>query len=337
MCPARFGAEPGQSDGGGFAGTLGKQIYLTAGHLGRLFCRCTGRWYCDFVDGTTSGGRCLVAGQSAQRHAFSIVGYRQILCRCDGEECRTPLQGVPDRAGLWPLGQYRAEGRLGSKFARALVSEIIGAGATFGVKRQVVLIQQECDQGCRDLRQKIQMNADHDPAFARQENGKSVKLEMEEFRGQPQQYPPTIDDIAGGVTIDYVAYGGPLAAVRRKLSFGGGDIEARTVLAALGLLAVLAAESRGHDLRSRCLLVPKEGKALALKVVQRDGMTENLAIDLNGAIALFNAAVAALPQTLSFRVRPGEPLAMLTPSPKLAALVQRSRELAATGADVEEE
>ena len=108
-------------------------------------------------------------------------------------------------------------------------------------------------------------------------------------------------------------------------------------MAALGILAVIAAESRGHDLRSRCLLVPKEGKALTLQVVQRDGKADDLSLDLEGAIKLFNAAVGALPEPLRFSNAPGEPLATLIPSPKLVALVQRSRELAATGAEVEEE
>lgn len=76
---------------------------------------------------------------------------------------------------------------------------------------------------------------------------------------------------------------------------------------------------------------------MALQVIQRDGKTEDLEIDLDGAIPLFNAAVAKLPENLRFLKAPGDSLVTLTPSPKLAALVQRSRELAATGADVEEE
>jgi len=150
--------------------------------------------------------------------------------------------------------------------------------------------------------------------------------------------PPTIDDIAGGVTIDYASHTVVLSlAALRKLSFGGGEVEARTVLAALAMLAVLAAEDRGHDLRSRCLLVPKKDEALRLEAVRRDGTTQPLSIDLKGAIALFNAAVAALPKPLQFTKDKGEPLATLTPSPKLADLVRKSRELAATGAEIEGE
>ena len=76
---------------------------------------------------------------------------------------------------------------------------------------------------------------------------------------------------------------------------------------------------------------------MTLQIVQRDGTTKSLTLNLEEAIALFKAAVTALPKDLRFSNEPGEPLATLIPSPKLAALVQRSRELAATGADVEEE
>ena len=108
------------------------------------------------------------------------------------------------------------------------------------------------------------------------------------------------------------------------------------VLAALGLLAVLASESRGHDLRSRCLLVPKKGCALSLEAVGRDGETTSLELDLAAAIKLYNDAVAALPRDVKFEKAAGEPLAELTPSPKLADLVTRSRALAAAEADVAE-
>ena len=76
---------------------------------------------------------------------------------------------------------------------------------------------------------------------------------------------------------------------------------------------------------------------MKLQAVRRDGTTETLHLDLEGAVALFNTAVAALPKDLGFSAKPGEPLATLVPSPKLAHLVKKSRELAATGADVEVE
>ncbi|MGH8727251.1 MAG: hypothetical protein ACREV9_03620 [Burkholderiales bacterium] len=62
-----------------------------------------------------------------------------------------------------------------------------------------------------------------------------------------------------------------------------------------------------------------------------------MSIDLKGTIALFNDTVSALPEALRFAAKAGEPLATLIPSPKLAHLVRKSRELAATGAEIEEE
>jgi CRISPR-associated protein Csb1 len=260
--------------------------------------------------------------------------------------------------GLWD--STGPKGGLGSKFARALTSEIVGIGATMGVKTASridpasivtsagpVFVAKESGPDGKPTWTLDVMAAkpleEDTPPEDESDIDAVEKWGKKEKAGKPtsinhSNIPPSIDTLAGGVTIDYALHTIVLSlAALRKLSFGGGDIEARTVLAALGLLAVLAAESRGHDLRSRCLLVPKEDKALALQVVQRDGKTDDLTIDLNGAIALFNAAVTALPEGLRFPKEPGEPLARLTPSPKLAALVQRSRELAATGADVEEE
>ena len=101
------------------------------------------------------------------------------------------------------------------------------------------------------------------------------------------------------------------------------------MLAALGLLAVLASESRGHDLRSRCLLVPKKGSALKLEALGRDGTTADLVLDLAGAIKLYNDAVAVLPDGVKFEKAAGEELATLAPSAKLADLVKKSRVLAA--------
>jgi len=241
--------------------------------------------------------------------------------------------------GLWD--STGPKGGLGSKFARALVSEIVGVGATVGVKTssridptgivtKAAVVLEAADPNERWT---------HDPALAKQEKGKAVTLgDGRVSEVNHSNIPPSIDGLAGGVTIDHASHTVVLSlAALRKLRFGGGDNEARTVLAALGLLAILAAESRGHDLRSRCLLVPREGKALALEAVRRDGKTVRLSLDLEGSIILFNEAVAALPKALRFSTKPGEPLATLTPSPKLVHLVKKSRELAATGAEIEGE
>lgn len=260
--------------------------------------------------------------------------------------------------GLWD--STGPKGGKGAKFARAVVSEIVGLNAICGVKTESRIDPAgiETASGVLYIKKRdpeVPMKTwTLDPEEAELDGKEPLKWgskldkngKWKQGSGKPSEanhgnIPPSIDTLAGGVTIDYALHTVVLSlAALRKLSFGGkgnGDVEARMVLAALGLLAVLAAESRGHDLRSRCLLVPKEGKALTFQVVHRNGRTEDLCLTLEGAVALFKAAVAALPEVLRFSMNPGEPLATLIPSPKLTALMKKSRELAATGTEVEEE
>jgi CRISPR-associated protein Csb1 len=244
--------------------------------------------------------------------------------------------------GLWDSTGPR--GGLGSKFARAIVSEIVGLHAVPGAKTASridpvgivtraggetgVLVALDPNEGWT-----------HDPSLAKHEKGKPVRLgDGRVSEVNHSNIPPTIDDMAGGVTIGCALQTAVLSlAALRKLAFGGAETEAQTALAALGILALLANEEAGHDLRSRCLLVPRRGEALKLEAVRRDGETQVLSLDLEGAIALFNAAVASLPESLRFTNKPGEPLATLKPSPKLVHLIAKSRELAAAGVELEGE
>ncbi len=246
--------------------------------------------------------------------------------------------------GLWD--STGPKGGLGAKFARSLVSEIVGIGVEAGVKTAsridptgiVTKAAQILQAEDPDERWTI------DPKQARKDKGgQPVKLgDGRVSEVNHSNVPPTIDDVAGGVTIDHAEQTVVLSlAALRRLSFGGGDVEARTVLAALGLLAVLAAEDRGLDLRSRCLLVPRTDGALKLELIAKDGKATPFELDLDGAITIYGNAVAALPNALQFkkgdaRLVPGETLAELRPSEKLKHLVIRSRELAATGAEIEE-
>ena len=158
---------------------------------------------------------------------------------------------------------------------------------------------------------------------------------------------PNIDVIAGGVTIDHAEQTVVLSiAALRRLSFGAGSVEARMVLVALGLLAILAAQYRGHDLRSRCLLVPREGSgSLKLEWIATNGATDPITLSRDEAIKLYADALALLPEDLRFTkwgdhgqaLKPGESIAELEPSDKLRRLVKRSRELAMSGADAEED
>ncbi len=241
--------------------------------------------------------------------------------------------------GLWD--STGPKGGLGAKFQRALVSEIVGINAISGTKsssRIDPVTTGKIDYPLYKAAAREEMWTD-DQSKALTENGEPVKVGKKEKAGKPSavvigNIAPSIDSVAGGVTIDEARHAVVLSlASLRRLGFETGAEEARTVLAALGLLAVFAAESRGHDLRSRCLLVPKEGAALKLEAVGRDGSTTPVDLDFDGAIALYNEAVGKLPDDVKFEKPAGAALAELTPSPKLANLVKKSRELGATVAD----
>lgn len=238
--------------------------------------------------------------------------------------------------GLWD--STGPKGGLGAKFQRALVSEIVGVNAVHGSKTSSRI------DPLNIMKTDVYVAADEDQQWTtdvdkakRNDKGDLLRFGKE---GKPSELnhgnvTPGIDSVAGGVTIDEARHTVVLSiASLRRLGFSSGAAEARTVLAALGLLAILAAESRGHDLRSRCLLVPKQGGALRLEAVARDGSTTPLDVDLAGAIALYKEAVSKLPEGMKFDRPAGEAIAELKPSPKLADLVRKSRELAAAGADI---
>jgi CRISPR-associated protein Csb1 len=243
--------------------------------------------------------------------------------------------------GLWD--STGPKGGLGAKFQRALVSEIVGINAAVGAKsasRIDPVTTGKLDYPLYKATDRDEMwTADPEKA-EKNGTGEPIKVGSEKKAGKPSavvlgNIAPSIDSVAGGVTIDEAKHTAVLSlASLRRLGFANGAAEARTVLAALGLLAVLASESRGHDLRSRCLLVPRKGSALKLEAVGRDGETTSLELDLAAAVKLYNDAVAALPEDVKFEKSAGVALAELTPSPKLADLVKKSRELAAAGADV---
>ena len=241
--------------------------------------------------------------------------------------------------GLWD--STGPQGGLGAKFQRALVSEIVGVNAVAGSKTESRIDPLNILRKSADVYVAADDNErwTTDVEKAKKEKGEPVKFGKE---GKPSEVnhgnvTPAIDSLGGGVTIDEARHTVVLSlAALRRLGFADGATEARTVLAALGLLAVLAGESRGHDLRSRCLLVPRKGSALKFEAIGRDGATTAVELDLDGAIALYNDAVAQLPARLKFDKPAGEPLAELQPSPKLAHLIAESRKLAAAGADVGE-
>jgi CRISPR-associated protein Csb1 len=138
-----------------------------------------------------------------------------------------------------------------------------------------------------------------------------------------------------GVTCDHLEHSFVLSfAALRRLRFGGGekDIAGRSLLAALGLVALAEQDARGYALRSRCDLVC-DGRA-PLELVHPDGTTEPISLDRKAARALYAAAFKSA-NDAGFELS-AEPLA-LTPQDKLVEIVRRSQELALAGAGGEED
>lgn len=248
--------------------------------------------------------------------------------------------------GVWD--STGALGGSGTKFARAIVSEIIGIGAVEGVRtasrvdplpisRNVTLYQAQEGLGAP--------------------GGWTVKPEdAVEEKGKPKRYgeqgkaseanlgnvtPDIVRDdagepVGGGVTISYALQTTVLSlpALRRlhfpldgKPSNAEVNGAARTLLAALALASVVYLRQEGYDLRSRCLLVPEE--PLVFEVLSNDGspVSERFSLPPTVARETFEAAVEKVravglpwPETGREEIR-------LTPSQELIDLIRRSEAL----------
>jgi len=267
----------------------------------------------------------------------------------------TPLYELCPTAlifGMWD--STGPKGGLGAKFARAMVSEIVGIDAEFGVKTSSRIDPLQIMKNSGTIYRS--KNADGidwtlDEDEAKKEKGKPATMGKD---GKPSEanhgnIVPSISSvdresghpISGGVTIasaeQMIVFS--LPALRRlRFPLNGGapvskvDAAAQTVLAALGLCAATLAAERGLDLRSRCLLWPEA--PLTWELLDKPGQApKEFTLDGDSAITLLNEAIsAAVDAGLPWREAP----LRLTPSPQLLALVKKSQELAAElGADAE--
>lgn len=239
----------------------------------------------------------------------------------------TPLFEICPTAlvfGMWD--STGPKGGLGAKFARALVSEIVGFGVGFGSKTSSRIDPTQIRAGAKVVDDK--------------DGGWHLAGPKEKKAKSPSEInhgniPPTIDDVTGGVTLDYAEQITviSLPALRRlRFPIDGEykpeyDQAARAVLLCLGLVAVALANEAGLDLRSRCVLWPDASPKW--EILGKPGTeVETAQIDSELALALYAEAVeVAVGLGLPYRTQPVE----LLPGKALAALLQRSQELAAAG------
>lgn len=254
--------------------------------------------------------------------------------------------------GVWDSTGPR--GGLGAKFQRSVVSEIVGHDAVAGVK-----VSSRIDP--------LAVEKKAGPVYeAKATTGEWTSIESEAAleKGKPKPFsrkgagdkgtpasinhgniPPSIDHLAGGVTMSHAVHTVVVSlAGLRRLRFServdgnpippserdAAENAARTALAALALAAVVYQRRAGYDLRSRSLLVP--AGPLALELIPTDGADPiQFAVD-DVALLLKEAQEAAAAVGLGWDTEP----VTLTPTPKLAHLVVKSRELTATGSGEDE-
>lgn len=249
--------------------------------------------------------------------------------------------------GTWDSTGSR--GGLGNKFARALVSEIIGVNYVSGVKtssRIDPLGIEKCtlyrtndgdwtsniDQAAKDKK--------GNPELYASKSGKGNPSAINHGNVVPDivKAERSSDAIAGGVTVDYCYQTAVLSMpALRRLRFpddagkqnSDRNESARTVLAALGLAAIVEQRQQGYFLRSRCDLVP-ESREFILELVTAGDDTEEFSLSVDAAAELLQQAVAKA-EAIGLSWRTDVPT--LQPKPALLDLVRKAREVAALDAE----
>jgi len=228
--------------------------------------------------------------------------------------------------GMWD--STGPKGGLGSKFERAMVSEIVGVGAEWnddyrarGVRRDPL-----------EISKNVLVVRSDDKSLRKVAEGSERGVKPSELNHSSVPF----DSPNSGVTVEYAEQLTTLSLiVLRRLRFPvngastpEADVAARTVLAALGLCAATLAFEAGMGLRSRCLLWP-EGP-MTWELLDRPGESpRTFALSGAGTLELLagaveRAKVAGLPW-------PEEPVE-LKPSQALVDLVRLSQaKLAAEG------
>jgi CRISPR-associated protein Csb1 len=244
-------------------------------------------------------------------------------------------------------------GGLGAKFARCLVAEIVAVNTpvdqistTRGGEETVTSGQRT---GSRvdplGVLSKVPIYQAHDNAAdwtafetqaATKPGGKNEPVLFSRKKGDRAGKPSVINHgnvTPGvqplGVTCDYAEHVAVISlAALRRLSFGGGerDLAGRTLLAALGLVALAERDAQGYALRSRCDLVC-DGKA-PLELVHADGSAIPLEIN-RGAVRQLYADAYEAARKAGFKLA-REPI-KLVPQDKLVEIVRRSQRLALAG------
>ncbi len=301
----------------------------------------------DFKDAGNPGVREITSLQAPHRIADAILRdsllgkqkFRQSEVGKSLDDASasyaTPLLKYAPHAlvfGMWDSTGPR--GGLGVKFARAIVSEIIGVNAVIGTKTSSRIDPLNIRVNAGVLYQ-AKDGWTLDEKLAVKDKGKSVKLGDNGKPSEANHGNVTPTKSEGGFTIDYAEQSTVLSVpALRRLRFPvksgergtpDADTAARAYLAALGLLSATLAVDAGYDLRSRCVL--RATDPVRWQLLGRPGDADKL-FDLTraGALELYKQALAAV-RKAGLLVHTDK--VELKPSDDLVALVRKSVELAA--------
>jgi len=248
--------------------------------------------------------------------------------------------------GMWD--STGPKGGLGAKFARAMVSEIVGIDAESGVKTSSRIDPTQIQSNAGPLYQttsedEIGWTLDLDKAAKEGKKKEPILYNRNKSdKGKPgnpskanhANVKPSITIAGGGVTISKALQTTVLSlpALRRlrfpldgeSRSLPEVDDAARTALAALALCAAVLNQEQGCDLRSRCQLHPTT--PFIWELLDEPGAEpKRFSLRPDHAVALYHEAVEQA-KAVGMPWRDEE--LVLTPSPQLAALVRKSQELA---------
>jgi len=269
----------------------------------------------------------------------SEIGLR--LAKAKAEDASALLEVSPTALLFGAWHSTGEGGGLGAKFARCLISEIVGINVP---TEDIAVNQRTGDVEVRTAGRRAGSRIDPlgvlkkvdvykgDSGWDTTEEGagkNAKKVRPSEINHS--NIAPTIQPL--GVTCDHIEHSFVLSfAALRRLRFGGGDRDAAggSLLAALGLLALAEQDARGYALRSRCDLVCEGHQPLEL--VHPDGKANPVEVDRDTARALYERAFERA-RAAGFDM---QDKITLTPQEKLVEIVRQSQRLALEGKGGEE-
>ncbi len=341
----RLRAEPGEPDGGGASGAVGttrRSCFPSSASTSRPIAPEVGR-----VTSLTAPHRiadALLRDSLLDGQLFRLSDIGKSFTDASARNATALFKVCPTGLvfGLWD--STGPKGGLGAKFQRALVSEIVGINAVAGSKTASRIDPLNILKKAADIYkaadEKRAMDDDTSKA-KKKENGEPVKFGKREGRKpsavQPRQHRARASIRSrGGVTIDEARHTVVLSlASLRRLGFtdwsGGSPHSA-------GCARVARRIRRGEPRTRSALPLPARAEE-GLRAEARSGRPR-WKHDSRGSRprwghrALQGGSRQRFLMASSSTSLPGEALAELQPSPKLADLVKKSRELAVAEADV---